>query len=235
MRQEDKKEFIKLFMGISELYEKRLSEALISLYFESLKEFSIENIKKSFNLHAKTSKFFPKPSDLLELIEGNREEKGIVAWKDFREAIRHQGADNSVIFEDPKISWIVESYGGWIKVCGMETKDLDFMRVGFLKAYNSLNHDLPQKKLIGLTEWENERGGFIAYISKPKVIGKSERLNLIEDGRSGLKTELFVRYGPEQESSSNGQANARARGEHGQTPGRIPSADRGHGAGRQSG
>jgi len=84
------------------------------------------------------------------------------------------------LFVDPKITWIIESYGGWIKVCDMETKDLDFMRIGFLKAYQSIKDGLPQKKLVGRFEWDNDSRGFLTKPYRPLVIGNREDVKMIE-------------------------------------------------------
>lgn len=182
MNQKNKTEFALIFSGTCEAYGKEATKTLAELYFNSLRDFPMEKVKESFNRHIRESKFFPKVSELIELLEGNKEEKALIAWTTFRDTIRHQGGDRSVIFTDPKITWIIKSYGGWIKVCEMETKDLDFMRLGFLKAYNNIRDGLPQEKLTGRFEWENSVRGYLDYIPKPLVIGENrEILELTEN------------------------------------------------------
>lgn len=181
MTKNDREDFLKLFSGICEVYGKEITTQLTDIYFNSFEKFSIERVKEAFNRHTLSSKFFPKPSELIDLLEGNKEEKAIEAWTVLRDTIRHHGGDRSVLFTDPKISWIVESYGGWIRVCDMETIDLDFMRLGFIKAYINARDDLPQRKFIGRFEWDNDKNGYLTAPYTPLIIGNMEEIKMIKN------------------------------------------------------
>ena len=181
MKTEDLEFFAEIFTAVCDYYKEQTSESQTRIYFKGLKEFPIEKIDEAFSKHIRNSRFFPKVSELIDLICGNKEDKALIAWTTFRETIRHEGGDRSVIFSDPKITAIIESYGGWIKVCEMETKDLDFMRLGFLKAYVNIRDGLPVKKLTGRFEWENSSRGFLEYIPKPLIIGEDREIKMLTE------------------------------------------------------
>lgn len=62
-------EFAKIFNNMAIVYEKALDKESAHLYFDILKEYKIEDIKKASDQHLKTSKYFPKPSELAIIIQ----------------------------------------------------------------------------------------------------------------------------------------------------------------------
>ena len=101
-----------LLDGLAEVLGGEMSVLKHQVYGEALKPFTDEQVKTAVNAAVRTLKFFPKPVELLELIGGNKEEKAVVAWTTLMNTIKTVGAYQSVVFEDPKISHIVESFGG---------------------------------------------------------------------------------------------------------------------------
>jgi len=79
MENSDFKKFGEIFAGTCDYYEKQVTESLTNIYFNGLREFSIEKVSGAFNNHIRASKFSPKVSELIEFIEGNKESRAIEA------------------------------------------------------------------------------------------------------------------------------------------------------------
>lgn len=62
-------EFSKIIGNMAIVYEKELPKESVGLYFDILKVYKIEDVKKASDQHLKTSKYFPKPSELAVLIQ----------------------------------------------------------------------------------------------------------------------------------------------------------------------
>jgi len=71
MNVNDKIKFVELMTGMGELFDKKLSKLLMKIYFESLKPYSIVDFEKAVNKIIVKSKWFPKPVELIELMQGN--------------------------------------------------------------------------------------------------------------------------------------------------------------------
>jgi hypothetical protein len=166
----DRLSFAKLISGLAVALGRELSEAAIEIYWNALARFSDEQINEAINAAAQTCKFFPKPVELIELVEGNREERATAAWDSLLTAIQRHGNYASVMFEDPKIARCVQMMGGWGKVCQTPVEDTKWACIEFVKLYRSLTHDPPAEKLIGITEQSLANGGHEDRIPKPRFI-----------------------------------------------------------------
>lgn len=62
-------DFAKIFSNMAIVYEKALDKDSVRLYFDILKDYKIEDVKKASDQHLKISKYFPKPSELVILIQ----------------------------------------------------------------------------------------------------------------------------------------------------------------------
>ena len=67
-------DFVKLLSAVCELYGKELSLMAIDIYYETLKEYSYEQINRAFNSVARVNKYncIPKPAEIIENIEDRR-------------------------------------------------------------------------------------------------------------------------------------------------------------------
>jgi hypothetical protein len=82
-----------------------------------------------------------------------------------------------VLFEDPKITRVIEIMGGWIEVCAWPTADIKFRRKEFLDAYKALPSSGEPKPLAGICERDNCARGYIGHAPKPVLI-ESGRLQI---------------------------------------------------------
>ena len=128
-------------------------------------------MKDAFHKALVTFKFFPKPIELIELIEGgNKEDQAVQACETLLNTIRSVGAYYSVIFEDSRIARTVEIMGGWEKVTSWTTDELKYRFKEFIQIYKSLPPSSKSQKVIGIIERENTVRGMLPTGSSDKFL-----------------------------------------------------------------
>ena len=137
------------FAALCELYQKSLSEALYAIYMRVLEKYPANLVVSALDKAIATLKFFPKPSELEDLIHGNPEEQAMKAWMSLIEAISSVGHFSNVLFEDPKLCAVIKFMGGWPAVCSWPTKYMDIKRDEFISSYKNMKNPPPSTMLIG--------------------------------------------------------------------------------------
>ena len=136
---DDKGKFANTMVAMGELYDKELSPVLVNMYWTSLREFSDDDVSHAFHVAMMTLKWFPKPSELREIITGNGSEQAHCAWADVIKAIE-RGAGHRLIDSKklaPEIETLVTELGGWRRLAGMFYRDLDFLKKDFIELYQA--------------------------------------------------------------------------------------------------
>jgi len=194
MQVSEKQEFTGLLTAITEVYGKEFTQALYSIWFESLKDYSIEQISLAISKHIKSPEkgsYPPKPADIIFFLEGTSTDSSFLAWTKVIKAIETVGVYSTVVFDDPIIHLVMSDMGGWIGFGDIESRDMTFKAIEFQKRYRGYKErkeirDFP-KKMIGLSEADNARRGYEEFISKPTLIGDSEKALEISGNTSGQK------------------------------------------------
>ena len=187
----DKKQFAQRITALSALFDREISEAVIEMYWVALDPYGDEETERAFQEAARRCKFFPKPAELIELIEGSSEDREALAWHALLIGIARVGSKSSVRFSDPAIHSVVETWGGWIQVCSMTARDLQFREKDFKELYRMHSRrDSHPEYLVGRTEADNRKRGFLDRIPKPKVVA-------IEGGRIDIR-DLALLPNPEE-------------------------------------
>lgn len=126
-------------------------------------------------------KFVPKIADIVEIIKGDGQDRSLIAWSKFDNALRTLGTYQSVVFDDAIIHLVVDDMGGW---CSFETKsekEWPFIKNDFVnryKAYTKMPHlHIHQRVLIGRIEAENNLNGYKS--PAPVCIGENEHIALV--------------------------------------------------------
>lgn len=156
MNEQDKNEFTKHMISLSEMFNKEVTKPLARMYFDALSEYSVEQIGQAVNEHIKTGRFFPKPVELSDIInrgKPNNKDKALLAWMSVERAISAIGPYRTLTLDDRLASKIVEHVGGWSNMCKLTTKELEFKKRDFIEAYTTTaltsDKELP-KSLAGL-------------------------------------------------------------------------------------
>jgi len=171
----DKPYFVKVMTGLCELFNKTPSEFIFDIYYEAFKEYSDEQINTAVTNCVKTYKYntLPKPADIIEWIEGTKDDKALNAWLTARSAIARVGYYNSVAFGDPIISRVISEMGGWVDFCSQLTCDMPFVEKRFREIYKTFEKkDIHEPvPLVGFLESQNRLKGLTESIPKAVRIG----------------------------------------------------------------
>lgn len=175
----DKKRFFEILSITAELYDKTLSEGVLRLYYNILKDYNIIAVEKALNSCVKNHKYnsVPKPAEILEYLEGSIEDKAYIAWTQAHMAVVKHGHYDTVEFADPIISHVIQELGGWMLFSDMLTAELPFWEKRFREFYKVFEKRgvSGPVQLIGFVEGTNRNTGYLDHISEPVKIGFEEQ------------------------------------------------------------
>ena len=191
----DESKFAEAMIGGAELYGKEMTRPLLSLYFQALKKYKLADITRALSRHVTnpdSGQYFPKPADVVRMLEGTSSDSAQVAWSKVDKAARMVGPHQTVVFDDPLIHRVIEDMGGWIPLGDKQEKEWPFVANEFrerYRGYKSLGEepDYPGK-LIGQTEanngefdpeWYKERG---LPVPAPVLIGSPQQAQRVLAG-----------------------------------------------------
>lgn len=181
MTDDDKRQFVTLMTGLADYHRTPLSTAVLQIYWDGLKDFSIGSIEQAISVHIKTGvgdnlKFMPKVPELASLMVGTAKDAGALAWTKVRQAIQRVGTGSSVAFDDPIIHAVIDDMGGWIQMGHKQERELPFIAAEFERRYRAYAQRLERPsfppRLIGYFEAQNGQAGFQA--DPPVLIGDPE-------------------------------------------------------------
>lgn len=165
------------FAGLAELYSREPTEPLMMIYYHAVRDLEDPQFKAGITHVVRHRKFssLPMPAELREAVLGDPDIQAGLALAQVEKVMREVGAYQSVLFEDPVIGAVIQSFdGGWPGICQLHGDEWKFVRKDFLQRYKGLMYryfDKPQK-LAGIIEHQNQAKGFLDRISEPVRIGK---------------------------------------------------------------
>ncbi len=174
MLEEDSSQFAKLIMSVSEIYRLPFSPTTIEIYWRLLERFNIKDVSDAVHCHMEFCKYPPTPADIIMAIDGSPRSRALSAWSKTVNGIKFVGCHLSVAFDDALIHVVVKDMSNWIKLCGVEDKQLPFIEKEFLERYQRYVSKKPPnhpKYLCGLIELQNSSFGY-PYPS-PALIGNA--------------------------------------------------------------
>ena len=164
MTDNDKAEFARIWSASWSLYEKTVTDDVLSISFEALKTYSIEQVHHGLTLHiqsTKTGKFVPRPTDVIAHISINPSNQAESAWEQVDYAIRHIGAWESVYFDDELIGMIINKLGGWVQLCKSTEYVLEKQKSQFIEHYLRLRESPPitqvNRPLLGIAARQSKK------------------------------------------------------------------------------
>lgn len=160
---EKKEKLVKFLTACAELWEKEVSDGMISLYWAVLKDYGDDELSKAFVEVLRTSKIFPKPADVVSCIERGRKENAYLAYERVLQTIKEEGAYSSVCFWDRKINGAVKVLGGWVDVCNADTR---FLMKSFIDAYSESG--IEEDYLPGIIEMSGGEKVPVVFVGQRK-------------------------------------------------------------------
>ena len=186
-------EFVRLMTFVADEYAKELTERALLLRWQAVRRFGMDKIEEAIKKHLATSRFFPKISELLDLLQGTGEnelaDRASLAWDEFINGMEMVGRYQSVRFTDKIVNAIVHEWGGWESVCSLEWDDLKYKRGEFVSLYRALAKRDPKtlpQKCVGLIEGHNA-GRWEEFIPNDRIIGRvGARIEMSEGRRNQI-------------------------------------------------
>src|SRR5262249_12841596 len=126
--------------ALAEVYDAPISAERALLYFGALSAHDLETVGAAVQAHIKRSKFFPKPAELIELIEGDPEDKAVRAWQHAMLTACRARFGQYVDLGDSIAHAAVELAGGWARVWSVAGTDshpveVERVRQDFTRCY----------------------------------------------------------------------------------------------------
>jgi hypothetical protein len=176
--------FAGLMAILAELFGKDLNAQLVEIYFLALAQWPIEHIAAAVDEAVRTLKFFPKPAELIELMEGSPDDQAEHAFGQFWLAVIRCGTYRSLYCEDDVLAEVIRrQFGSWADAGNIPRPEYDppahqIHRKNFLSTYR----DLARQR----QRWD------------PYLVGKFEAENLatMSTWTRGLPAEPLVTYLP---------------------------------------
>ena len=168
MTKQDELKFAELMAVLAEVYDdgRPPSKLKMEVYFQALKQFSIDEIERAVKglIYTRATASFPKPAELIQEIRGTTSNRATMAWLDVLEAVNRVGNYRGVKFSDPVIHGVIEVMGGWVKLAeSLKWDEEKWKQKEFEKLYEVLAKNPREKTpkyLPGLCEIQNAVNGY---------------------------------------------------------------------------
>lgn len=180
MQNNDKGRFVTLLSGIADYYGKTLSDGVIGLYWQGLRQYDLSAVEKAMWEHTQNpdnGQFMPKIADITRNLQGRTTDQAALAWSKVDSAIRRVGTYSDVVFDDAIIHRVIADMGGWIKFGTMTEDEWPFTSNQFRSRYQGyrMRGEIPeyQPVLTGISNAHNGKEGFRSQ--PPMLIGNEAK------------------------------------------------------------
>ena len=131
MTDQDRERFAQLMAGLCEYYDRKMSQAILELYWTALRHYGVDEIQAAAAAHINDpdrGRFMPKIADFVMAVAGSSEEAAALAWG----GVLHQRE------VDEAASKAIASMGGWQLAIGRQQEDqLPFIAREFQVRYKA--------------------------------------------------------------------------------------------------
>lgn len=118
MTEDDRPHFAEAMHAMAETFNEPVSDIRAEAYFDALMDLPLETVNAAVRLSLRTCRFFPKPVELRELVEGSVTQQADLAWGELLQQIRRVGYIGTPTFTHPAILETVRQvWGGWSQLC----------------------------------------------------------------------------------------------------------------------
>lgn len=126
-----------------EIFDKKVSPEILKIYWDILTPYTDEQFSTAVAAHNRTGRFFPRPADLISLIEGTSQANAQEAWGEVMNQIR----DSANASFDKPTTRAVAAIGGAEYLGTMSYRDLEFKKKDFIDIYESLDDADPTPRI----------------------------------------------------------------------------------------
>ena len=143
MNDSDKKDFAVLFYGLGEYYDKSVTKNLLLIYFDDLKQYSLDEVKEGARKHRldpKHGTFWPKSADIIRHLKSNEittEQKAELAWAQIEREIRATGSWGKLEMDDKQGLSALKAFTSWKDLCSMDVSKMTWAKKEFMSMYST--------------------------------------------------------------------------------------------------
>lgn len=118
MHEQDTTRFFEAITILGEVFDAKLSTARCTAYFEILADYAWPIVEIALKRAMREQTFFPKPAELIELIEGPRKDEAEQAWTQLQEIVRDYGPEFPLACYEPAFAEAISIFAGdWVDAC----------------------------------------------------------------------------------------------------------------------
>lgn len=201
MKAENIPKFTQCLLVLGEVFSEQISELRLEAYRMALDGYELSAIESAMNRAIGTLKFFPKPAELIELMEGSHDDRAGQAWHVLLDAVS-DGGNASVKFLDPAAAVAMDvTFGGYLQAARTireaDEPMIAHYRKNYVQAYQTARKFPRQVETYraGVFEFQNSAGGtwtqrMQSYLSPVRLIGLREvkEVRLPFDAQTGKLT-----------------------------------------------
>ena len=180
-------EFSRTLLAVADYYGKELSENVVDLYWNGLREYDLASVKRALWAHARnpdSGQFMPKIADVARVMQGRTDDQAAIAWSKVNQAVRRVGTYQCVVFDDPVIHRVIADMGGWVLIGSKDDKEWPFVAKEFENRYRGyrMRDETPeyQPVLIGMANAHNSQQGFRQ--NPPILVGDERKADQVRLG-----------------------------------------------------
>lgn len=180
-------EFSRTLLAVADYYGKELSENVVDLYWNGLREYDLASVKRALWAHARnpdSGQFMPKIADVARVMQGRTDDQAALAWSKVNQAVRRVGTYQCVVFDDPVIHRVIADMGGWVLIGSKDDKEWPFVAREFETRYRGyrMRDETPEYPpvLIGMANAHNGQQGF--RLNPPILVGDERKADAVRLG-----------------------------------------------------
>lgn len=118
MTDDDRPAFARGLYALGETFNEPVSELRAEAYFDALRDLPIVDVLNAMRQAIKAGRFFPRPVEIREAIEGSTEDQAEIAWTHLLREVRRVGYTGTPMWPDEATRRAaLELYGGWVRLC----------------------------------------------------------------------------------------------------------------------
>ena len=134
----DVQRFAKALAIVAEVFNEPISEVKVAAYWDALRDLGIDDLERSIQSCVKYNKFFPRPADIREVLEGAKGDQWEYDLSHLQGRIVLLGK-----YTPPEPTWrlwrVVRALGGWRRVCELNHIEL---RRNFKTVWQVMDREL---------------------------------------------------------------------------------------------
>lgn len=133
----DKQRFAESMAFTAAAVGKTLDTRTYEVYWQILKDYPIADIEAAFQRLARTSKWFPRVAEIIELItpgEPDLEQIAVAAWDNVF-SLLHDSRTAARRCSDPSSAEVVNALGGWTTLGRKSVEELVWVQKEFVRRY----------------------------------------------------------------------------------------------------